>query len=182
LPFSSDFGAVCHAERNKVRRNHGLSLASIHLICSGSLVGVLQHVVLGGNPDFERPALELLLGGGEQQRQRRQRYRIDQRAAAGKPGQRQPVRLFVDSAGEQILDEAAGADFGYIRPLDIVAIEFHGLLADRHTAEVVQLAGQPAPLFGVSEWSATMSPMPTARRPTIGPGSGRPSSRVRDGR
>ena len=64
----------------------------------------------------------------------------------GKPRQRQLVDLPVDAAGEQILDQAAGADSSMSGPLDVVAVEFDRLLADRHTAEVVQFAGQPAQL------------------------------------
>jgi hypothetical protein len=41
-------------------------------------------------------------------------------------------------------------DLGDIRPVDVVAVELDALLADRHPAEVVQLAGQPSSLSGVS--------------------------------
>ena len=55
-----------------------------------------QHaaiVHLGGYPDLHRTAFELLFGGGEQQRQRRPRDRLDHLPAERKPRHRQLVDL-----------------------------------------------------------------------------------------
>src|SRR5689334_11819707 len=91
-----------------------------------------------GYAHVQRAVLELLPGHRDERRQHRRPHSVEQQTTPGKPRHRELAHLLVDRIREQIADQVAGPNLCHVGPVDVVAVEFDGLRAERDAAEVVE--------------------------------------------